>query len=191
MSAINFNLTAQSFTERAKIIQEIQAQCTRAEKGENVDLKQTVEKLAGLVQRLNKDGEAIHTGIKITPEVRKEYDIHKRDVTGLNARVKALSAKANITPAWVKPVIYTSLTLGVIAFSAFIVHKTGILSPPPTPQPPPSPIPQPPANAVCNPNKNNPFTSDYQDFLLQDPTPTPSTRWHIHNATNTELPTSA
>ena len=139
MSAINFNLTAQSFAE---IIQKIQDQCTRAEKGEKVDLKPTVKMLAGLVQRLNKDGEAINTGIEITPEVRKKYDIYKRDLTDLNARVKALSAKANITPAWVKPVAYAALTLGVIAFSAFIVQKTGVLSSPPTPTTPgSSPMP--------------------------------------------------
>jgi len=216
MLAINFNLTSQSFAERTKIIQEIQAQCTRAEKGENIDLKPTVEKLAGLVQRLNKDGEAINTGIKITPKVRKEYDIHKRDLTGLNARVKALSAKANITPAWVKPVVYTAFTIGVMAIAAFVVYKTGILSsltPSPintlSPNPIPTPSSAPSGNSntlpscyknldptsICDPDKKTTFLSqDYANCLYRNrlisPHPTSNPPSPINTPSPNPMPTN-
>jgi len=121
------------------------------------------------VQRLNKDEQAINTGIKITREVRKEYDLHKKDLNGLNARVKTLSAKASIIPAWVKPICCTGLAIGVIGLVAFIVHKTGVLSSPPPTMPTRQP-PQPPPNVVCTPQ--NPFTSYYEDWLLQAQTPT-------------------
>ena len=173
MSVLTSYLTVQNFAERAQIVKELQAECTRAEKGEKVDLRQTEEKLAGLVQQLHKDGEAINAGTKISSEIRGKYDLQKSDVTGLSARVTALSAKANSTPALVKPAVYTALTVGALTIALFIVHK--ILSSPPTPQPPPtSPIPQPSPTSptsqpVCNPNYN-PFIDFCQ---LQDQTSTP------------------
>jgi hypothetical protein len=111
----------------SEILKELQADCTRAEKGEKVDLEQTAEKLSSLVNQLNKEGKAIHA-TKLTPEVRKGYAQLKSDLTGLNARLKALSAKANNVPAWVKPVVYTALAIVAVAATAFVVNKTDIFS---------------------------------------------------------------
>jgi hypothetical protein len=161
------NLTVTSFAERGRIVKELQAACTRAEKGETIDLKRAEEKLAGLAQQLHKDGEAIHAGTRIPREIRKEYELQKSAVTALNSRVSALSAKTNITPASGKPAVYKILTVGALAIALFIIHK--ILSSPPSPQPPPLQTPSSP-QPVCKPNPN-PFISDF--CLLQDQAPTP------------------
>ncbi len=127
MSVQRANLSIQSYTERAKIIKTLQDQCARAEscaaKGEKVDMAQTAKLAAGLVRQFNEDAKAINAGTRITFGDKKAYDLHKNELTALNARINALSSKTNNTPAWVKPAIYTALAVAGVALTAFVGYK--------------------------------------------------------------------
>ena len=142
MSAIKSDFSIQSYLERSGLVREIQTECARAERGEQVDLKQTAEKLSGLVQKLNGDIRAINLAPKMSLNVRQAYDLHRAELKGLTARVNSLAAKTNGMPAWVKPVVSTAFGLAGVAATAFILYKSGVFSSltPPDPTPASSPI---------------------------------------------------
>ena len=152
MSAIKPDLTVKSYAERSALVREIQSECSRAERGEQVDLKQTAQKLNGLVQRFNEDAKAINLGTKISLDVRQAYDLHKTDLSGLNARVNSLAAKTKSVPAWIKPVVYSALGVAGVAATAFVLYQAGIFAAGPVnPTPVPTPVNPTPVPTPVNP----------------------------------------
>ena len=144
MNAIEKTLPLNIYIDRSREIRDIKAMCERAEKGEKIDLNQAAEKLSTILKQFHDGAKAINRKAKINTEVRKAYDLHKIDLDRLNARVQNLLAKTNNMPLWIKPAVYTALTIAGIAALAFIGlnFSTAIPPSPIPPSPiPPSPIP--------------------------------------------------
>lgn len=169
-----FDLTIKSYAERAQLASQIHDECARAEKGEKIDLKQTVAKLESLVGALKQDSKAI---TKTTPQLRKTHLAHKNDVNALTARVNALSAKATnrSIPSWVKPNVTKALVIGGVAAGLLAAYKYGMFSSPVTPPPKPPTPPLTPDEIYCqskftfdskiDPSKSSEYNSVNGDYL--------------------------